>query len=85
MKAITTIFALILASHAFAGDYVESSREIIARMKPQMPDVIVEARKSAVNRTPYVPTPDAPARASSTDYTIVILPDGKSASALTYH
>lgn len=78
------LIAMLLVGNAFAGDYVESSREIIARMKPQMPDVVAEAKKSMAAQAPYVPTPDKPSSASSTSYSIITLPDGQTASVLTF-
>ena len=84
MKTMLTLIAMFLVGNAFAGDYVESSREIIARMKPKMPDVVAEAKKSSTAQTPYVPTPDKPSTASSTSYSIITLPDGKTASVLTF-
>jgi hypothetical protein len=59
--------------------------------RPEMPDPVLEARKAAANRTLYVPRPDAPdapvatSRRSNVDLTIVNLPGGRTATALTYH
>jgi hypothetical protein len=85
MKTMPILIAMLLVGNAFGCDYVESTREIIARRKPQMPDVVAEAKKSSAAQTPYVPTPDAPPRPSSTSYSIITLPDGRTTSVLTYH
>ena len=50
-----------------------------------MPDVVAEAKKSSAAQTPYVSTPDKPSSASSTSYSLITLPDGKTASVLTFH
>ena len=78
------LLTMLLAGSAFGWEAVESSNETIARLhpRPQMPDVVAEGRRRMENHAPYVPTPSTP---SSTSYSQIILPDGQTASVLTYH
>jgi hypothetical protein len=95
MKTIA-LLAVLFVGNAFAGDYDFAAADSALRdpqnignnyrpHRPEMPDPVLEARKAAANQAPYVPTPDAPPRPSSTSYTIVNLPDGRTATALTFH
>jgi hypothetical protein len=93
----TILIAMLLVGNAFAQHYDFAAADAALRdpknignncpavQRPQMPDVVAEAKKRMENQAPYVPTPDNPSsRSSSTSYSIITLPDGQTASVLTF-
>jgi hypothetical protein len=86
MKTMPILIALLLVGNAFGWEAVERSDETIARLhpRPAVPGGIEMAEKAAKAQTPYVPTPEKPPSPSSTSYSLITLPDGKTASVLTF-
>jgi hypothetical protein len=88
MKTMPILIAMLLVGNAFGWECnVERPSELSAKLhpRPAVPCGIEMAEKAAKAQTPYVPTPDAPPRPSSTSYSIITLPDGRTTSVLTYH
>lgn len=89
------LIAMLLVGNAFAGSwddaeaYLRDPKNIGNNYRiprPQTPDVVAEAKKSMANQAPYVPTPDnTSSRSSSTSYSLITLPNGQTASVLTFH
>lgn len=61
MKSMPYIIALVLVGSAFGSDIdvVERPSEMAAKKypRPEMPDVVANARKAIAERPSYVPTP----------------------------
>lgn len=87
MKTMPILIAMLLVGNGLALDPVERPSEMIAQRfpRPAVPGGVEMAEKAAKAQTPYVPTPDKPSTASSTSYSLITLPDGKTASVLTFH
>jgi hypothetical protein len=88
MKTMPILIALLLVGNAFGWECnVERPSELSVKLhpRPAVPGGIEMAEKAAKAQTPYVPTPDKPSSASSTSYSLITLPDGKTASVLTFH
>jgi hypothetical protein len=99
MKTIA-LLAVLFAGNSFAGEPVEDSRELSQRIirerfsnsekaggNRQEPGCVTLARQAAESTAGWVsPQPQQSGQArSSTDYTRVTLPDGRTATALTFH
>lgn len=81
MKAIIPLAVMAMAGSAFA----DRADEILAHVNA------ISAENEALYQRIHTPIPDmshindAACKPSKVDYTIYTLPDGKTASALTYH
>jgi hypothetical protein len=98
MKTMLILIAMLLVGNAFGGGFDFAAADAALRdpknigslsasekARPTVPGGFEMAEKAAKAQTPYVPTPDAPPRPSSTSYSIITLPDGRTTSVLTYH
>jgi hypothetical protein len=86
MKTMPILIAMLLVGNAFGWEAVERPSEMIAQRfpRPAVPGGVEMAEKAAKAQTPYVPTPEKPPSPSSTSYSLITLPDGKTASVLTF-